>query len=155
MEQRVAITLALAVYIRNFEPSRTPMGDALQVADDHAPSFQELENNTYAAFPDMDASPTKAWLVAHRNDAQWRPLFEKTFGKRPAEELYDLAKDPSQVHNVASEAAYATNKAELSRQLQARLKVAGDPRLDDPVPFEKEPFTNGRGKVKEENRHKQ
>ncbi len=143
------------LYIRNFEPSRTPMGDALQVSDGHAPSFQELENNTYAAFPDMDASPTKAWLVAHRNDAQWRPLFEKTFGKRPAEELYDLAKDPDQVHNVASEAAYATNKAELSRQLQARLKDAGDPRLDDPVPFEKEPFTNGRGKVKEENRHKQ
>ena len=32
----------------------------------------------------MDASPTKAWLVAHRNDPKWKGHYDLAFGKRPA-----------------------------------------------------------------------
>ena len=51
---------------------------------------EELEKNTFIAYPDMDASPTKAWLILHGNDPQWKSYFDRAFGKRPAEELYDL-----------------------------------------------------------------
>ena len=34
------------------------------------PSAAELEQTTYVTFADMDASPTKAWLVANRDEAK-------------------------------------------------------------------------------------
>ncbi len=140
------------LYIRNFEPDRLPLGDAPKVSDTAAPSLQELENDTYAAFADMDASPTKAWLVEHRNLPEWRAYYERCFGKRPAEELYDLSKDPDQVRNVALEGAYADAKAKLAAQLMGTLKAAGDPRLAESVPFEKPPFTDVGGKGKPDRR---
>jgi len=65
----------------------------------------------------MDASPTKAWLV-HQfglEDYSWH--YNYTFGKRPAEELYDLHKDPDELLNCASDPAYAAQKTELSARL--------------------------------------
>src|SRR5262249_17645319 len=85
------------LYIRNFKPERTPLGDGGGVSPEKAPSEQQLETNTFVAFADMDASPTKAWLVAHRNDPKWKWHYEYAFGLRPGEELYDLSKDPDQV----------------------------------------------------------
>src|SRR5262249_9064794 len=60
------------LYIRNFKPDRPPLGDPKTVTADSAPTAQELTTNTFAAFADMDASPTKAWLIAHRNDPKWK-----------------------------------------------------------------------------------
>ena len=45
---------------------------------------------------------------------------------RPAEELYDVAKDPYELHNVADDPAYAQAKAELSKQLDAWMAQQGD-----------------------------
>jgi N-sulfoglucosamine sulfohydrolase len=131
------------LYIRNFHPERWPMGNPRDVTDTYAPSQEALENETYAAFPDMDASPTKAWLVAHRNDAQWKKYYDYAFGKHPAEELYDLRKDPDQVTNVADDPAYASQKVELGTRLTAILLDAKDPRVVPPGDtFEKSPFTD-------------
>jgi len=47
----------------------------------------------------------------------------------PAEELYDLKKDPGQLKNVAAEAAYADTLKKLSAALTAELKATGDPRI--------------------------
>ena len=99
------------LYIRNFAPDRWPMGVPVAVTEASAPPQDELESDTYAAFADMDASPTKAWLVAHRNDAEWKRLYDVAFAQRPAEELYDLRNDPHQVKNVAADAKYAATKA--------------------------------------------
>jgi hypothetical protein len=89
----------------------------------------------------MDASPTKAWLIAHREDPQWKPYFDRALGKRPGEELYDLKKDPVQLNNVADHPDYAAKKKELAEDLLGKLEAAKDPRLQaDPV-FEHEPFT--------------
>ena len=40
-------------------------------------------------------------MMQHRNEPKDKELFELAFGKRPAEELYDLKKDPGQLNNVA------------------------------------------------------
>ncbi len=131
------------LYIRNFKPDRWPMGSPYAVTDKAAPSAGRLESDTRVAFADMDASPTKAWLVAHRHDPQWKWHYDYAFGKRPGEELYDLRKDPDQVTNVATDPAYGEEKAKLSRQLIQVLTDAGDPRVTgDGQTFERSPFSD-------------
>jgi uncharacterized sulfatase len=91
----------------------------------------------------MDASPTKAWLVAHQNDPEWKWHYDFAFGKRPAEEFYDLAKDPDQVRNVAGDPAYAAAKKQLNERLQKLLADAADPRVaGDGKTFDRPPFTD-------------
>jgi arylsulfatase A-like enzyme len=137
-----AIRTADHLYIRNFAPDRLPMGSPGGVTADAAPDAATLESDTFAAFADMDASPTKAWVIAHRADPRWSWLYDRAFGKRPAEELYDLRSDPDQLTNVADRPDHAAVKEKLSRQLTDILTQAGDPRLAADVPFEKPPFTD-------------
>jgi uncharacterized sulfatase len=119
------------------------MGAPYAVTETSAPSAAELAGDTRVAFADMDSSPTKAWLVAHRHDAQWKWHYDYAFGKRPAEELYDLRKDPDQIKNVADDAAYAGDKAKLSQQLMKVLTDAGDPRVTgDGQTFDRPPFSD-------------
>jgi arylsulfatase A-like enzyme len=129
------------LYIRNFAPDRWPLGSPKGVTDTAEPPAQELEKNTYAAFPDMDASPTKAWLVAHRNEPQWKPYYDYAFAKRPLEELYDLKSDPDQLHNVADQPAFAKAREELAARMMAILKETSDPRLEDA--FDRAPYVSG------------
>jgi uncharacterized sulfatase len=121
------------LYIRNFAPDRWPMGDPLAVTEASAPSAETLEKTTRAAFADMDAGPAKAWMIAHRNDPKWKWHYDYAFGKRPAEELYDLRKDPQQVKNVAADPAYAQARKRMSERLMSELRKARDPRAGNEV----------------------
>ncbi|MDO7841824.1 sulfatase family protein [Sphingomonas immobilis] len=49
--------------------------------------------------------------------------------KRPAEELYDLKRDPDEVVNVANDPAYAAVKAQLAERLRASRAATKDPWL--------------------------
>jgi N-sulfoglucosamine sulfohydrolase len=129
------------LYIRNFAPDRWPMGSP-GIAAEPEPDARKLEKETFVAFADMDASPTKAWLILHRADPQWRPLYDHAFAKRPAEELYDLRTDPDQMRNLASDPAHAGVREQQAARLMAILTEAGDPRVAADVPFEKPPFTD-------------
>jgi N-sulfoglucosamine sulfohydrolase len=131
------------LYVRNFAPDRYPLGDPKGVTADKAPEASALESNTFVAFPDMDASPTKAWLVAHRNDPKWKAHYDYAFAKRPAEELYDLGTDPDQIKNVAGDKEHEAMRKKLAEQLTKILTDAGDPRLvEKDCRFEKSPFTD-------------
>jgi hypothetical protein len=68
-------------------------------------------------------------MLKHRDDPKISKLFELGFGKRPAEELYDLAKDPDQLNNVADQRKYARIKKRLSNLLMSELKATKDPRV--------------------------
>jgi N-sulfoglucosamine sulfohydrolase len=125
------------VYIRNFKPDRWPMGTPN--APDKIPTQNQLENDTFVAFADMDAGPTKAWLIANEKPGQ--PFYDFAFAKRPAEELYDLKSDPDEVKNIASDPAYADKKAELTKMLMAELSRTNDPRVKgDGSTYDKPPF---------------
>lgn len=92
------------IFIINFEPDRWPMGDPRGLDDlsfEPEHGYKKYEDDTRAAFPDMDASPTKAFMIEHREDLDVEPLYQLGFGKRPREELYDLAKDPAYMNNVS------------------------------------------------------
>jgi uncharacterized sulfatase len=131
------------LYIRNFKAERWPLGNPKTLSDTNTPSQEALENDTYVAFADMDSSPTKAWLVLHRNDPQWKRFYEIAVARRPGEELYDLKKDPYQTRNVAADPRYAKERAGHAAQLMKILSEAGDPRVTgDGMTFERPPFTN-------------
>ena len=106
------------LYIRNFAPDRWPMGAPCAAEGPTATlSEYELTWNTHYAFPDMDASPTKAWIVLNRDGQAWKWNYTRAFGKRPAEELYDLRKESDPTHNVAADPAYAADLARLGAKL--------------------------------------
>jgi hypothetical protein len=73
-------------------------------------------------------SPTK-----HFRASRIEPFFRLATAKRPAEELYDLARDPAQVENVAGSAAYRDAQQRLRAELDHWLRETGDPRatVDD------------------------
>jgi arylsulfatase A-like enzyme len=136
-------------YIRNFEPDRWPMGSPGALADTNTPTTSELENATYVAFADMDSSPTKAWLIEHRFDKKWQWYYNIAFGKRPAEELYDVRKDPDMVNNLAGKPELAAVQKKLADRLMNELKRANDPRVvETPPRFELPPYS---GPVTNEN----
>ncbi len=130
------------LYIRNFKPDRWPMG-APAHADDPSPDWNAIGSDTRAAFADMDASPTKTWLVAHWKDDAWRWYEDLAFAKRPGEQLFDLRADPDQVRNLADDPAYAAKKRDLSARLMKTLVAAGDPRVTgDGATYDRAPFTD-------------
>jgi uncharacterized sulfatase len=130
-------------YVRNYAPDRWPLGSPWKGEEPPAP--EELVKNTLAAFADMDAGPTKAWLVANRDTAAGKSHYERAFGKRPAEELFDIATDPEQLFNVAADSKYAKAKAEVAKKLADELARCGDPRVaESDVPFERPPFTDAK-----------
>jgi len=134
------------LYIRNFAPDRWPMGDPEGLDDPttEPPSFDDLCNDTFVAYRDMDASPTKAWMIHHRAEERVRRLFEMGFGKFPAEELYDLRQDPHHLNNVAEDPAYEEARRQLADQLMEVLREQDDPRVVEPdCRFERPPFTDG------------
>ncbi len=129
------------LYIVNFRPERWPMGSPYNLDRNPGPTLKELTEVTRVTFADMDAGPTKAWLVLHRNEPEWKRIYDLSFAKRPREELYDLAKDPHQMTNVAADAAYDAIRGELNRRLMTELERTGDPRLvDDGAYFETPPL---------------
>lgn len=131
------------LYIINFEPDRWPMGDpkGLDDLDAPAPDFLDLQWKTRTAYADLDASPTKAWMVYHRREDDVRPLFQLAFGKRPYVELYDLNKDPHYMNNVAGQTEYETMQQELHNKLLCVLREQEDPRIiEQPCRFEQPPY---------------
>lgn len=138
------------IYIVNFAPDRWPMGDPIGLdvsvdPDREPPTVEQLCNDTFVTLRDMDAGPTKAWLVTHREEHDVEPLYELAFGKRPREELYDLKIDPDYMHNVAEDPRYQEIRAQLEQRLMSILEAQNDPRLtEEPCRYEYEPYA---GKV--------
>lgn len=107
------------LYIRNFEANRWPSG---------TPNYKEAAI-PYAWLADCDNGPTKAYMDKNREKDEYHArLWELSFGKRPAEELYDCNKDPEQAHNLAADPAYREVKEKLAAQLLEQLEITADPR---------------------------
>jgi len=128
------------LYIRNFKPDRWPAGAPGGYAKPTKIDISRPLGTKYG-YSDVDAAPTKSYMLKYRDDPKVKRLFELGFGKRPAEELYDLQKDPEQLNNVADRPDYARVKNKLSAALMAELKAAKDPRvLGGADAFDKYPY---------------
>jgi uncharacterized sulfatase len=104
------------------------------------PDYESLQENTVAAFGDLDASPTKAWVVSHRDEDP--QAFDYAVGRRRRFELYDLSRDPHCLQNLAEDPAFAADRERLDQRLRRELRETGDPRVSDEVVFEAPPFTD-------------
>jgi arylsulfatase A-like enzyme len=98
-------------YTINFKPNRWPAG------------------NPETGYLNTDGSPTKTVILnagrADRNSHYWK----LNFGKRAAEELYDLEKDPFCLNNLANLSEFNVVRSELKSLLYAALKKDADPRI--------------------------
>jgi uncharacterized sulfatase len=119
------------LYIRNYEPQRWPAGDP------------DIDAKPEGSYGDINAGPTKDYMIENKDDPAVAPLFELGFGKRPAEELYDVEDDPWQIHNLADDAAYSNVKVELASQLQKYQRRTKDPRIQGLSPWDYYPYYYG------------
>jgi arylsulfatase A-like enzyme len=112
------------LYIRNYAPDRWPAGDPNPAHCARAIPFGEV-----------DPSPTKSLMIDRAADPAMERLHRLAFGKRPAEELYDLSHDPEQLENVAALSEYQQVKSSLAQRLEQFTRQTSDPRalgLDAP-----------------------
>jgi arylsulfatase A-like enzyme len=110
------------LYIRNIHPDRWPAGD---------PS----EDYFYGPFGDCDPGGAKTAIVTRHDEKEIAPYYELCFGKRPAEELFDVRNDPHNLTNLAADASYAGAKDKMRAMLDRWMKDTADPRAtsdDDP-----------------------
>lgn len=117
--------------IKNHSPDRWPSG---------SPAY---DKNFFpgAWYADTDNGPTKTYMIENRDrDSLHRKLFDLSFAKRPAIELYDLRADPGQLENVAESPEYREMKASLLTKLHQELSQAGDPRQEGLDPFTAAPY---------------
>jgi hypothetical protein len=99
-------------YLRNFEPSRWPAC------------------NPETGYLNCDGGATKTVILDLHREQSDNPHWAWCFGKRPAEELYDLRRDPDCVDNLAERPDMAAVKSRLQQRLFAKLRQQGDPRME-------------------------
>jgi arylsulfatase A-like enzyme len=93
------------LYVHNFHPERWPVGDP------------ETD------FGNCDPGPTKEVIKLLGGY-----FFDISFGKRPADELYDIVHDPRCMNNLANDLYYAPKMEELKYKMMSMLKDDQDPR---------------------------
>ena len=106
------------LYIRNLRPERWPAGD---------PEMHKA----VGPYGDCDNSPTKSFILEHRESPIGKHAFDAAFGKRPPEELYNLWNDPEQMRNIADDGHFSEVKAKLRKELDEWMKRTRDPRVDE------------------------
>lgn len=123
----------------NMLPDLWPAGDpqALKEADGELLPMYGIDetgkHHSEWAFTDVDASPSKSWLIEHHNDQGIQKFFDLSFQKRPEFELYDVVKDPFCLENLAGRKEYSETEKELKTVLLNELTSSGDPRVVGPV----------------------
>jgi N-sulfoglucosamine sulfohydrolase len=98
------------LYVRNYEPNRWPAG------------------NPETGFTNVDSSPTKSLILEQHNSGNDR-YYDLSFGKRPAEELFDMRADTACMHNLADEPGHVEIRQKMKSALDQALKMQGDPRI--------------------------
>jgi N-sulfoglucosamine sulfohydrolase len=127
-----AIRTANFLYIRNFRPERNPLGDPFGLTGENQVSPETIGDYWQLGqgpFRDLDPSPTKSWLIAHRDEPLGRHYFDLAFGKNPGEELYDLRTDPEQMINLAEDLRFESIRERMATRLDLFMSKWGDPRL--------------------------
>lgn len=109
------------LYIRNFAPDRWPTGG-------------DFLSSNRTPHGDVDGAPIRDFMLDAANRRRFPREYELSFGRRPAEELYDVRADPEQVQNLAPAGHPAL--PDLRRRLEDYLRQTGDPRLEGRDPWQ-------------------
>jgi len=106
------------LYVRNIRTDRWPAGD---------PDVFFIHGRP---FGDVDTTRVKDFLLANQDNPAMAAHIARIFGKRPAEELYDLRVDPHQLTNVADIPDYAEVLADQRQRVDRWMNETHDPRVD-------------------------
>lgn len=116
------------LYILNFEPDRWPAGNI---------DFKSPHQGYYG---DIDTSPSRDYLIENKDDDAIKYFYNLSVAKRPKVELYNVKKDPYNLHNLALEEKYIGLCKNLKAELFAYLKETGDPRMYGKSPWDNYPY---------------
>jgi uncharacterized sulfatase len=127
------------LYIWNMKPERWPAGAPQRLVSDSTDALYPMYGIDAAgvhhsdwAFTDIDACPTKSFIVEHRNEQEFEKYFELAVGKRPEYELFDVEKDPDCLTNLANDPEFAGIKDPMDALMVQDLKRTEDPRVAGP-----------------------
>ncbi|MBD8489518.1 sulfatase [Echinicola sp. CAU 1574] len=99
------------LYLQNFEPDRWPAG------------------NPKTGYLNTDGGATKTVCLNSIYNESTFQYWAWSFGKRPAEELYNINEDPDCIHNLADNGHFKKEKDALKKKLFKELKAQADPRM--------------------------
>jgi len=99
------------LYLRNFHPERWPSG------------------NPETGYLNCDGSPTKTYILDTRRKKGVMEYWQLNFGKRVAEEFYNIIEDPFCMKNLVGEENYVEIKMEMEMEMIQKLTDQGDPRI--------------------------
>jgi len=103
--------------IWNLEPNMWPAGH-----------INPKYNWNQYPFGDVDNGPTKDEMMKLMNNEK-DTLFKMAFGKRPEYELYNVAKDPFNLNNLAPNDKYKIRLERMKKKLVDYLTSTNDPRM--------------------------
>ena len=128
------------LFIWNAKPERWPAGAPQRLKDettnDLYPMYGIDENgklNSEWAFTDIDASPSKSFIVENHADEKYKHFFDLATAKRSEFELYQVNKDPGCLNNLSGLPAFSDIENEMKTALTDELKRSEDPRLVGPI----------------------
>ena len=98
------------LFLINYETTRWPGG------------------NPETGYLNCDGSPTKTEVLNRRTQASMGHFWDLCFGKRPAEEFYDVKNDPYCLNNLAGNADHRQQLTRLRSLMISKLKSQRDPR---------------------------
>jgi uncharacterized sulfatase len=129
------------LYIRNFHPERWPAGDPQGY--DRSGALGPM----HGAYHDIDEAPTLDFMVAGADRPQIRHFLDLAVRWRPAEELFDIRRDPACIENLAGRPAQAAELKKLREAMDNYLRKTGDPRMG-PNPEIWETYPRLQGKLR-------
>lgn len=128
----------------NMKPERWPSGAPQRfipgTTNQLYPLYGIDENGIHHsdwAFTDIDAAPTKSFIIENMNNEDVEPYFKMTHDKRPEFELFNIQNDPYCLNNLVGTQSYVDIEREMKTALIDELKRSKDPRIVGP---EKEVF---------------
>ena len=120
------------LYIRNFRPERWPAGTPRKfssVSFSEGGDFVGKLGPMHGGYHDIDACPSLTFLIEGRDDPMVGPFLNLAVDRRPAEELFDIRKDPGCLKNLATDPDFAQVRSKLRDRLLRYLKETNDPRV--------------------------
>lgn len=87
--------------------------------------------NPETGYLNCDGGATKTFLLNLRRRGLDKRYWTINFGKRPANELYDLRRDPDCLNNLATNATHQTRMTRMRSQMEKSLTAQGDWRMQN------------------------
>ena len=125
--------------IWNMKPERWPAGAPQRIVkgttNELWPMYGIDENGVHHsewAFTDIDAAPTKSYIIENWEDEYVNPFFVLAHAKRSEFELFDIQNDSYCLNNLIGNPNFTKIENEMKSALLEELKKSEDPRVVGP-----------------------